>query len=45
MIIIHGKGNYKKYSGKTTFRINLQKTTLSLRRPKSGLRIISIIKY
>lgn len=29
MIIIHGKGNYKKYSGKTTFRINLQKTTLS----------------
>lgn len=29
MIIIQGKGNYKKYSGKTTFRINLQKTTLS----------------
>ena len=29
MITIQGKGNYKKYSGKTTFRINLQKTTLS----------------
>lgn len=29
MIIIQGKGNYKKYSGKTTFRINLQKTTIS----------------
>lgn len=29
MIIIQGKDNYKKYSGKTTFRINLQKTTLS----------------
>lgn len=29
MIIIQGKGNYKKYSGKTTFLINLQKTTLS----------------
>lgn len=28
MITIQGKGNYKKYSGKTTFRINLQKTTL-----------------
>ena len=29
MITIQGKGNYKKYSGKTTFRIDLQKTTLS----------------
>ena len=29
MITIQGKGNYKKYTGKTTFRINLQKTTLS----------------
>lgn len=29
MITIQGKGNYKKYSGKTTFCINLQKTTLS----------------
>lgn len=29
MITIQGKGNYKKYSGKTTFRINLQITTLS----------------
>lgn len=29
VITIQGKGNYKKYSGKTTFRINLQKTTLS----------------
>lgn len=29
MITIQGKGNYKKCSGKTTFRINLQKTTLS----------------
>ena len=28
-VTVQGKGNYKKYSGKTTFRINLQKTTLS----------------
>ena len=28
-ITVTGKGNYQNYSGKTTFRINLQKTTLS----------------
>ena len=27
-ITVTGKGNYQNYSGKTTFRINLQKTTL-----------------
>lgn len=32
MITIQGKGNYKKYSGKTTFRINLQKKPFLLLR-------------
>lgn len=36
-ITITGKGTYQNYSGKATFRINLQKTTLStLKTPRKG---------